>query len=155
LSENITKRIKAEEEVKELNDVRNKFIRIVSHQLSTSLTSIRFNLELLDTGTFKTFTPEVKSILKVMIGANIHVIERIGDLLIVIDIEEGRVSLGKETASPISMLTSLEGVFKEKFTEKKIKYSSSKEGGIPDGEVDREKLTKVVNILLQNAVDYT
>ena len=153
----ITERQKTVEKIKELNELRNKFIQVVSHQLRTPLTSMRWNLESLLNDSFGKITSEQKDIVRLTLEANTIVINRIRDMLTVLDIEEGRLgTVNKQEASLNSLLDSVLADFKKKIEIKNIdfKYNPPKTL-VPAINVDLEKIREVFEKLIENAIDYT
>ncbi len=153
----VTERQKSAEKIKELNELRNKFIQVVSHQLRTPLTSIRWNLESFLNESFGKITKEQKDIIRLTLEADTIVINRIRDMLTVLDIEEGRsATINKQEASINSLLDSVLAEFEKKIEIKNIdlKYKTSK-ASIPAINVDLEKIREVFEKLIENAIDYT
>ncbi|OGH73477.1 MAG: hypothetical protein A3C90_03680 [Candidatus Magasanikbacteria bacterium RIFCSPHIGHO2_02_FULL_51_14] len=156
IGRDITERKKSEAKIKELNELRNKFIQIVSHQLRTPLNSIRWNLESLLAEELGKLKKEQKEFLRVTHEANVEVIRRIHDLLTAMDIEEGRVSLSKQETSLESLWGSVMSEWKKKCVVKDItcEYQSPKTP-LPAAEVDAEKIREAFGKLTENAVIYT
>jgi|GEM_PF-5922870 len=152
----VSERVRSEARIRELNELRSKFIEIVSHQLRTPLTAIRWNLEAMLAGDMGTLTDAQVEFLRVTYDADVEIIERIHDLLSAMDIEEGRVVLNKSASS-------LEGLWGSVFLNWKkqcaIKRISCEYEGPPEPiatlEIDADKVRYVLEKLMQNAVMYT
>lgn len=152
----ITLEKEAEREVKELNELRNKFIKIVSHQLRAPLTSIRWNLERLLEGKLGKLDVPQTEFLRTTHEANIEVIRRLNELLVVIDIEEDRVRVDTTETSIESLWASVEVGVREKCEIKQIKFSyKPPETPLPAIDIDSNKIREVFDMLLRNAIDYT
>lgn len=153
----ITERRKNAEKIAELNDLRNKFITIVSHQLGTPLTSVRWNLETLLKGNIGgELKEDQKEFLRVTYNAQQDVINRLGDFLTVIDIEEGRSSFKKEEISIESLTGSVVGEMEKKSEIKKLSFSyTPPKDTLQSISVDSVKIRKVITHLLDNAINYT
>ncbi|MFH1631729.1 MAG: PAS domain-containing sensor histidine kinase [bacterium] len=156
VSRDISEAIKLEQKNKELAELKNKFIRIVSHQLRTPLNAIRWNLESLLNDEVGKLTDSQKDIVRLTHEAETDVISRIHDMLTAIDIEEGRVVLDKAA-------TSIESLFNSVIAESK-KDAAAKEVALevvpvqtplPSVEVDAEKIRDVISAMLSNAITYT
>ena len=76
---------------KELDEIKSDFISIASHQLKTPLSTIKWNLEVLNKQQLGELGAEQIKILEQAIGANEEMIEVVRDLLDVSKIEQGRV----------------------------------------------------------------
>lgn len=148
--------LEQEKKIRESNALRNKFIQIVSHQLRTPLNSIRWNLEALLANELGKLKKEQKEFIRVTYEADIEVIQRIRDLLIAMDIEEGRVALSKQEISLESLWGSVMSAWKKKCAVKNIicEYRPP-ERPLPSAEVDAEKIREVFGKLTENAVTYT
>ncbi|EKD23559.1 MAG: multi-sensor hybrid histidine kinase [uncultured bacterium] len=142
--------------IKELNDLRMKFIQIVSHQLRTPLGSIRWNLEVLMDGSMGVLTDAQKQFLRVTYNADVEVLDRINDLLVVIDIEENRVAFMKENISIESLLNSVVGELKPRCMAKELTCNFHiPEVPLDPVSVDPQKMRQVFVKLIENAITYT
>ena len=153
----ITERKKIEEQLATLSDLRNKFITIVSHQLGTPLTSVSWNLEALLKGSIGgELKEDQKEFLRITYNAQQDVLDRLGDFLAVIDIEEGRLSFKKEEISIESLTGSVMGEMKKKSEIKKLllSYTPPKES-LQSISVDPEKIRRAITHFLDNAINYT
>lgn len=152
----ITERKKAERHIKELNEVRNKFIAIISHQLRTPLTAVNWNLETLLNGDFGRLEETPRKFLQVTHHASIEITHRIHNLLTAMDVEEGRVRY--ETAE-VTIDSLCAGVVNEMLKKCELKNISCTytppPSELPAIEGDGEKLRKVISVLMENAVGYT
>ncbi|MFH1973344.1 MAG: PAS domain-containing sensor histidine kinase [Patescibacteria group bacterium] len=153
----VTKKVEAEHRVKELNDLRNRFIQIVSHQLRTPLNVIRWNLEnLLSDELGKLKVPQ-REILRVSYAADVDVISRINDLLMTMDIEEGRmVNVSKAPASFRGLWQSVSVEWIPFCETKGITCSTSVAKDVPaEVSMDSRRIRTVMQHLANNAATYT
>ncbi len=148
---------KLEIRLKELDALKSKFIQIVSHQLRTPLSALRWNLESLLSGTHGHLDRAIKDILSSSLNANIEIISRIGDLLTALDIEEKRlVYLNKTSVSLEDLLESVLVGFKTRIEAKNIKYSyQSPKTSLPVIELDVDKIKIALEKIIDNAIAYT
>jgi|GEM_PF-1597042 len=152
----ISERKVSEAKIKELNQLKNKFIQIVGHQLRTPLNSMRWNLESLlgeDLGGLK---DAQKEFIRLVYDADVEIIQRIHDMLTAMDIEEGRVVFEKEEISLESLWGSVMVEFLKKCKIKNLQceYLPPAET-LPPVSVDTEKIRDVLEKLTDNAVIYT
>lgn len=155
-SRDISMRVKAEERVHELAELKNKFIQIVAHQFRTPLNAIRWNLETLLAEELGPMPDVQKQFIRVTYQANVEVINRIRDLLTAIDIEEGRVLLTKETVSIESLWGSVLAGWKKDCTVKGLTCDYlSPADPLPATTVDPDKIRTAFEKLTDNAVAYT
>ncbi|MBI4457775.1 PAS domain S-box protein [Candidatus Uhrbacteria bacterium] len=152
----ITERKKAAARIKELDELRNRFIRIVSHQLRTPLSAIQWNLEALLAEELGKLKKEQKEFIRISREANAEVIRRIHDLLTAMDIEEGRVAFDKEEASLESLWGAVIADWKKRCAAKGIvcEYLAPARPLTPF-RGDAEKMREVLMYFADNAVSYT
>lgn len=152
----ITEQKISEQKVKELNKLRSKFITTVSHQLRTPLTSIKWNLEALLAGKVGKLKSGQEDFIQSTYYAEKDVMDRLDDLVTIVDIEEGRVVLSKELASLERVLSSVVPAYEKESKIKDLKYNYSQpEKELPQVTLDINKITKVLGYLLSNAVNFT
>ncbi len=153
----ITETKNAENRLKELDNLKTKFIQTVSHQLRTPLSVIRWNLEMLLSGKGGPLSDDSKKILDYSLEANHETIKILNDILTALDIEENRLTYLKKID------TSLEGLWesvvhslKPKYEAKNIIYSyEAPEKPLPILRIDADKIRIVLEHLLANAIRYT
>lgn len=152
---NIRMRALVEERTREIDQLKNKFIQIVSHQLRTPLSVIRWNLDTLlqrERGELKASQEEV---LRGTYAATEEIISRIDDLIVAIDIEEGRFRLSREKTDLIELIRSAcgeLGATKRKQTACRLTFPK---GPVPPVSVDAAKIRDVIGRLVDNAVSYS
>lgn len=152
----ISERKEYEDRLKTLDDLKNKFIKIVSHQLRTPLNGIRWNLEMLIGGQFGAITKEQSELLKMIYGANTEVIRRIHDVILAIDIKEKRLFLNKTKTDLVSLFGSATADLQKKCLVKELACESHiPEGGLPAIFADAERMRDVMERLMENALNYT
>ncbi len=153
----ITERKIAEERIKELDNLKSKFIQIVSHQLRTPLGAIRWNIESLLAGTRFKIDEAAKESMRVSLDANIEVLSRIDDLLTALDIEEGHLAyLDKKSLSLESLWESVMTNAKKRCAVKNINFlyqPPSKPLSLI--EVDHNKIRTVLEKIIDNSIFYT
>jgi len=152
----ISEQKKNEQHIKEMNDVRNKFIEIISHQLRTPLTAVNWNLETLLNGDFGKLEDTQQKFLEVTHHASMEITRRIHNLLTAMDIEEGHINY---KTSKIALNSICEGVKQEMINKCELKnisclYTHSVQEP-PAIETDAEKIRLVVTAFIENAIAYT
>jgi len=156
VARDITDQKRAEDEVKLLSELKNKFITTVSHQLRTPLSVVRWNLETIIAEDLGKLKKEQKAFLHITHEANGEVITRINDFLLALDIEEGRMQMSKEAVSVDSIWRSVMANMLKRCALKGLKcpYTASKKE-VPAVLGDAGKLRVVIEKLVDNAVLYT
>jgi PAS domain S-box-containing protein len=152
----ISKQKEAEERVREQNELRNKFIQVVSHQLRTPINAVRWNLESLMSESLGKLKKEQMEFLRLTYEADMEVVDRLNDLLTAMDIEEGRIVLSATQSSIESLLTSVLSTWKPEAVRRNIKLTYKEPlRQIPEMMIDIEKIRKVLTVLIENALTYT
>lgn len=149
-------RAQTESRMRELDQLKNKFIQIVSHQLRTPLSAIRWNLELLLEQKRGELSLAQLEILRSAYSADIEIVSRIDDLMTALDIEESRLHLDVEKVDITEMIHSVCEERLQASALKRITYEiiSPKEP-LPILEVDTVKIGNVITRLIDNAIAYT
>jgi PAS domain S-box-containing protein len=152
----VTERKKDEAKIRELGTLKDKFIRIVSHQFRTPLNAIRWNLEALTGGNLGALKPEQNEFLRVTHDADVELIGRVDDLLTAMDIEEGRVRVERSDVSLESLLTSVIGALKPRCHARGVTCEYlPPEKPLPTVSADADKVRAAFEKLLLNAISYT
>ena len=152
----ITQRKKDEAHIEELNEVRSKFIEIISHQLRTPLTVLNWNLEEILNGNFGKLEDVTYKFLQVTHTSSLDITSRIHDLLTAMDIEEGRVVFVKEEVAIESVVAAVTNGLINKCQLKNISCEYTPPTiDIPTISGDNEKIRTVITKLIENAITYT
>jgi signal transduction histidine kinase len=141
--------------IEELDGLKQKFIRVVAHQLRTPLSAARWNLENLASGEVGKLSRAQRETVVSIADATQGVIARITDMLMVLDIEEGRVTFGKKDASLAAVWDRVKKQCMEKCAEKQLQCACDTRPNIPKIAVDEEKMRYVFEQLSSNAIAYT
>jgi signal transduction histidine kinase len=147
---------KVEERTHEVDELKNKFIQIVSHQLRTPLNVIRWDLETLLNRERGEMDPAQIETLRIAYAANIEIISRLNDLLTAIDIEENRIRMDLNTIDTMDLFHS---VCEEKLQSSHLKKIKGKiikpKTPLPAIKADAVKIRDVIARLIDNAISYS
>lgn len=147
---------KVEQHVKELSEVRSKFIDIISHQFRTPLTAVNWNLESILTGDFGKLDEIQRKFLQSTHSSSIEIVHRLNFLLTAMDIEEKRISYVKEEVDLNNLCAGVVNEMMQKAELKNLSLSyTPPSSDIPTILGDGEKIRMVIAILLENAISYT
>ena len=149
---------RAKDELKHSDLLKAKFMTVISHQLRTPLTKIRWGLqELIDEGIEKLSARQIKELVNPTLDESVNVINRFSDMFTAFDIEHEQLSveakpvgLGNLISSQIKKIEPLAGAKKMtlKFTDELSKVFDRQIS------LDEEKISFVVYKILQNAIMY-
>jgi PAS domain S-box-containing protein len=155
ISRDITEKKKMENRREELDTLKNKFITIVSHQLRTPLSAVRWNLEAFLGKQIGRITKGQEEILKITYQATMEIISRVNDLIIAIDIEKGGITLEKEMISLSDTFMAVYKEMKPRLVLKNINllYAEPKKS-LPLVSADVAKMRVVFEKILDNAIRY-
>lgn len=152
----MTERNRTQKRIKDLSDVRSKFISILAHQLRTPLTSVNWNLEMMLNGNFGKLDEAQEKFLRATHQASIEITHRIHNLLTAIDIEEHRAVFQKEDMSLQSICAEVVNGLKKKSELKNISLiytPPTTDLSVLCG--DDQKMRMVVSVFIENAIQYT
>ncbi len=141
----------------ELDQMKTEFVAVVSHQLRTPLTGIKWVTELLAQEKAGGLPPKQREYVSQIHESNERMIKLVNDLLDVSHIETGnkyRIALQKENLDQ-SMREVVEAN-REIAAEKKIGlYCRHEESRARQVRVDKQKIQQVMQNLLSNAIKYS
>ena len=143
------------ERLAEASQMKSEFINIVSHQLRSPLTNIKWTFEVLASEEFKVPRGKQEEYF-VNVKENIaRMVELIDDLLIVSKIEQGDFSIAKKEISLQDLTRDLVGRYKVFAEASRIKLNFYSQKDIPKVLADPSLLKIVVENLIDNAIRYT
>ncbi|MBN1618997.1 HAMP domain-containing histidine kinase [Candidatus Dojkabacteria bacterium] len=152
----ISKQKKAEQKAKEINDMKDEFLKIISHQLRTPLSAIKWNLESLISGDIGKTNKKQQVFLKGAYESDKKVISRINDLIMILDIGKEEINIRKETAEIQKIIEEIINNLKERAKNKGLQLIyNPPQRNIPKINIDPEKIKYVLNHIVNNAIDYT
>lgn len=141
---------------KELDNAKNNFISVISHELKTPISAILMSLQLLEDKRIGTLTDEQEELSK-SIGENSERLLKItSELLKMTQVESGKLQLNPKVTKPIELIDyaiKATRVLAERFEcNIEVEYP---EGKMPKLFIDSEKIAWVVTNLLSNAIHYS
>lgn len=147
---------RANARLEELDQIKSEFVSIAAHQLRTPLTGIRWSYQAILDGETGSLNPEQRRLLESGLGATLRMVELVNDLLNVARIEEGKfgIRLVRQPIAPL--ITRLVERYAELAQRKGVIFSYTPAAGpSPDILLDEEKITIVLDNVLDNALKYT
>ncbi len=141
--------------LKEVDQMKDDFISIASHELRTPITGIRGYLSMILDGNMGTITPETKNALDLVNKSAERLNGLVEDLLNVSRLEQGRMDM---ELAPIAPKTVIDEVMAEVLAlakEKQLALAYEGADQLPNIEVNRDRFKQVMINLVGNAIKYT
>jgi PAS domain S-box-containing protein len=152
----ITERKKTELHLKELNELKTKFIDIAAHQLRTPVSIIRWTVETMRVEEIGKIPENFKTKLQTIYKANDNIRLRIDDLLAALNIEESRITLNKTNFQFEDILESIVEKLQANATAKDIHLSVVRPPLLlPKINADLDCIKDILSKLIYNAITYT
>jgi len=138
-----------------LNQAKNEFISIASHQLRTPLSIIKGYLSMVLEGDYGNVGKNVYAVLKKVYNSNERLVCLVNDLLNISRIESGRLEYRFEAVNFNNLVEELVREFTIKARDKNLvlKFNYPKDSF--NVNIDVSKIREVISNLLDNAIKYT
>ena len=139
-------------ELRQLNELKNKFLGIAAHDLRNPLTAIRGMSEMIMLLNLK--EEKKADLINTINQASDHMLFLLNDLLDVSTIESGGFALKLESGSLAEVVESRVRLMGINAEPKKIRLATEI-GAVPEMAFDHERIIQVVDNLLSNAVKFS
>lgn len=143
------------QKLESVNKLKSNIVANISHELRTPLTHIEGYLELMATGDLGPLTEEQTHTVRVLIRSAERLERLIEDLILFSVTERGDVSLRLQPARLQDIFVTLVERIRQVAIERKVNFEFICPVGIPNVELDAEKISWTVYQLLDNAVKFT
>jgi signal transduction histidine kinase len=151
----LLRRIRAQnEQLKAFDRLKDDFVASVSHELRTPLTSIRGYLELLISGEVGELNEEQARFLAVVDRNADRLLNVVGDLLFVSQVENGVISLERKPVELVGLLKESVDAARPAAAAKGLAVELVADE-VAEVEADRTRLAQVIDNLLSNAIKFT
>jgi signal transduction histidine kinase len=142
--------------IKEVDQMKDEFISIASHELRTPVTGIKGYISLLMEGSFGKISEKARESLVLVQGAADRLATLVEDLLNVSRIEQGRLEMELVDLEPGGIIKQINQELKVQADEKKLFLKFSPHvSPLPPVRVDADKLKQVLINIIGNAIKYT
>jgi PAS domain S-box-containing protein len=155
INRDITERKKQREERQELEQLKNRFINALTHTTRTPLTNMRLGLEMLQSEDLGKLNDKQHKIIQKTLTKEEEVLRLITNMNLALDIEQNRLTLEKTPSSLRSLTLSVKSQFEKYFATKSISLEVTGEHSLPSVGIDKGKMRRVIEILMENARYYT
>ncbi|MEN8171864.1 MAG: PAS domain S-box protein [Chloroflexota bacterium] len=161
LTQDITKRKLAEEELREARQVaesasqaKSTFLASMSHEIRTPMNAILGFSQLMQRDL--SLSAENRSRLNTVMSSGEHLLDLINDVLEMSKIEAGRIVVSPTTFNLSTMLSDIESMFRLRADTSNLEFSVLKSDQVPDYVVaDEGKVRQIFVNLLGNAIKFT
>lgn len=149
--------IRGVEKVAEANIMKTEFISIISHQLCTPLSAIKWSLEVIETESDpKECVPEKQySFLRNIKKSNEQMLKMVTDLLDVARIDQGKAIFEKKNLNLEKIVEESVAEFQGLAAEKKVEINFQAGSKLPAVCIDERKMRVVLDNLIGNAIKYS
>ena len=140
--------------LKEDNEYKSEFLAIMSHELRTPLTSIIAFTDLMDKA-LPDRTEKIDSMLHEVKINGQTLLALINNILDMARIQAGRTELQLEQVDLVDVINAVEAVVEPIAQMKKLRLFTNVDDDIPVVRLDREKMRRIVENLVSNAIKFT
>lgn len=138
------------------DELKSKFLTVVSHQMRTPLNAVRWNMELLLSGSHPQIQGEAREMLQDSYRSVVNSISIVDDMLIAVDIEQRTLQLDRAETDIGDALTKAvhDAARSAELKKVSLKYPGAPPN-LPKLFLDGAKITEVFARLIDNAIRYT
>lgn len=145
----------ANAQLKELDTQKDELLGMVSHQLATPVSSIKWYLEMLADGDLGDLNKEQNEHVKSMRGIGDNMSDLVSMILDVSRIQLGKMRIEKQDLDLNEFFRDILSTIEPKALEKKVIFSKMLPEHLPVAKLDRRYTNMTIENLLSNAVKYT
>ena len=139
----------------ETEEIKSRFLEIISHQLRTPLTAVRWNIESLLRGEVGDLSKRQEEVLRITDKNYQNVLVMISDWVEALEVERGLLHLNPEPLDVARFIDGMTLEFKSQAKLKKLAFRATVAKDLPTVYADKLKLHYVFSKLLHNAMSYT
>lgn len=140
---------------RELDIAKTNFMATLSHQFKTPISAMNISLDLLQNPKLGSLNTEQVNLVNTLKTQNERLLGMVNELLDLGQIETGKIRLLREEISAEELVNHSLSTIKAILENRELKVEKVFEKGLPELEVDLEKITWVLNNLLTNAARYS
>ena len=147
--------IKANEQLKELDQLKSSFLSVISHELRTPFASILLTIQLLESSFLESADPEHK-ILFQQLSSNIYSANSmINNLVNYAEFVREQGILNITPVNPAKIFTNIEQIFRGQAERKNVTLTIETPDVLPCIEADEDRLMNAIYELMDNALKFT
>jgi signal transduction histidine kinase len=145
----------ANERLKELDEAKDEFVSVASHELRTPMTAIKSYVWLTLNNRAGEINVKTRDYLNKVYVSSERMIALIGDMLNVSRIETGRIQMDIRVVSPYKVIDMVLSDLLAKAGELGVALTAEKENIVPLVKTDRNKLAEILMNLAGNSLKFT
>lgn len=139
----------------EAEEIKSRFLEIISHQLRSPLTAVRWNIEALLRGEVGDLTRRQEELLRITDKNYRNILVMLSDWVEALEVERGLLHLNPEPIEVAPFVAAMADEFRSQAKLKKLSFRVTVRPEAGRVYADRLKLHYVFNKLLHNAMSYT
>ncbi|MDI6778084.1 MAG: HAMP domain-containing sensor histidine kinase [Patescibacteria group bacterium] len=147
--------IRGVEKIAEANIIKSEFISIISHQLCTPLSAVKWNLEILETEGSESLSEKQKTFLENVKKSNEKMLKLVSDLLEVVRIDQERTVFNMENVELEPLAREVIGELEHLVESKNVKIIERYDPNLSKTRVDAKKIKIVMENIIANAIKYS
>ncbi len=141
-------------QAKEIDEMKNEFISVASHELRTPMTSIKGSLDLLLGGYAGPIAEPVRELLEIGQTAVDRLIRLINDILDISKIEAGKIELNLQPQDSSDLVSRAVNSLRSYAENASVRLVVKPVGDVSPVLADRDRMEQVLTNLLSNAIKY-
>ncbi len=146
---------RANDKLRELDLRKSEFLSVVAHQLRTPLSGIKWTLSMIMNGELGPVSNEQKVFIMKSYESNDRMIELVENMLHADRIDSGKYDLHLTRTQIFDLIDNVLYEILPAALKRDVKIEFNRREGIPQLEIDQEKMRAVFQNLLDNAVKYS
>jgi PAS domain S-box-containing protein len=139
----------------EIDEKKNEFVSVASHEMRTPMTSIKGSLELLLGGYAGELPAEATELLGISLTAVDRLVRLVNDLLDISKIESGKMELHLDRVMITECVNKSMRSLRALAEAHKVSIRAVQAENVPTVIADRDRIEQVITNLLSNALKYT
>ncbi len=146
---------KSNEQLRHLDETKDEFISMASHQLRTPLTSIKGYISMVLEGDMGKITPQQETVLKESFNSSERMVRLISDFLNVSRLQTGKFVIEKHPANLADVVEQEVSGLQVIAASHQMKLAYQAPTNVPDINIDEGKIRQVIMNFVDNAIYYS
>ena len=143
------------EELRQVSDLKSRFLSYMSHEFRTPLVSIQSMSRLLLERYDGPLSEEQERQVAFIQSCSAEMSEMVDDLLDLAKVEAGRITISPDWFELIDLFAALRGMFKPIATSAAVEVVFEKPAGVPPLFSDNQKVAQILRNFISNALKFT